>query len=158
MSFLKNYLKPAAAKREEKRLAAASANPAMMDPADTPVTTRAANTRVTSGANTPFDRSRHGSRPASIYPTGDFRNAALDDIQDIKCDVMVNWLHQQQIKSMWTKCGMGEGVVLKKSRGNFTACPPELAEESDGLYLAVSGLNVRVSFHALYQPGRELEN
>ncbi|KAK5006713.1 hypothetical protein LTR28_006161, partial [Elasticomyces elasticus] len=43
-----------------------------------------------------------GSRPASIYPNGDFRNATLGDINEIKCDVMVNWLYSQQMELLWT--------------------------------------------------------
>ena len=87
-----------------------------------------------------------GSRPVSIYPTGDFRNSRLDDITEIKCDVMVNWLHQQQLERLWTSGGIGEGVVLKKSRDAYVACPEELSRVRDNLFDAVQRLNVRVIF------------
>lgn len=86
-----------------------------------------------------------GSRPASIYPEGDFRNAAADDILEIKCDVMVTWLHQQQLECMWTNGGVGEGVVLKKMKDRYTACPSELAETRGDLFDAVRALNVKVA-------------
>lgn len=86
-----------------------------------------------------------GSRPASIYPEGDFRNAAANDVLEIKCDVMVNWLHQQQLESMWTSCGAGEGVVLKKIKDRYTACPSDLAETRGDLFDAVRALNVKVA-------------
>ena len=84
------------------------------------------------------------SRPASLYPTGDFRNSAMDDIRDIKADVMINWLHQQQLEKMWGNGGQSEGVVLKKSRDNYTCCPPELANYQGDFFDAVRALNVRV--------------
>lgn len=95
-----------------------------------------------SGFATPLS---YGSRPTSIYPEGDFRNAAANDILEIKCDVMVNWLHQQQLESMWTNCGVGEGVVLKKIKDRYTACPSDLAETRGDLFDAVRALNVKVA-------------
>ena len=87
-----------------------------------------------------------GSRPASIYPQGDFRNSTMDDIIEIKADVMVNWLHQQQLERMWSCEEPGEGVILKKSRDAFTSCPYELQAVRDDLFDAVRRLNVRVSW------------
>ena len=89
------------------------------------------------------------SRPASLYPAGDFRNSALEEIIDIKCDVMVNWLHQQQLESMWSSGGPAEGVVLKKTRDNFTCCPSELGEVRGELFDAVRALNVRVCYFSI---------
>ena len=83
--------------------------------------------------------------PRAIYPAGDFRNQAVDEILDIKCDVMVNWLHQQQLESMWSTGGPGEGVVLKKAKDNFTCCPSDLSHYRGDFYDAVSALNVKVS-------------
>ena len=86
-----------------------------------------------------------GSRPASIYPLGDFRNANLESIAEIKSDVMVNWLYQQQLEMMYTAGGRGEGVILKKYRDSYTCCPAYLRDERGGLFDAVRKLNVRVS-------------
>ena len=63
---------------------------------------------------------------------------------EIKADVMVNWLHQQQLERMWTNGGQGEGVILKKNRDNFTSCPQELQHYRGDLFDAVQKLNVRV--------------
>lgn len=91
--------------------------------------------------------SRGGSRPVSLYPTGDFRNAALDEITQIKSDVMVNYLHQQQLEHMWSDGTPGEGVVLKRSRDQYTSCPAELSQYEGGFFDAVRKLNVRVSLY-----------
>lgn len=85
------------------------------------------------------------SRPASLYPDGDFRNANPGMVRNIKCEVMVNWLHMKQEENIWTTGGAGEGVVLKKAKGEFVCCPAELQIDSSGLYEMVSKLNVRVS-------------
>ncbi|MCJ1244565.1 hypothetical protein MMC30_001763 [Trapelia coarctata] len=86
-----------------------------------------------------------GSRPTSIYPSGDFRNGPSNDILEIKCDVMVNWLHQQQLEAMWTNGGVGEGVVLKKIKDQYTSCPQELQQTQGDLFDAVRALNVKVA-------------
>ena len=93
---------------------------------------------------------RENSRPGSLFPVGDFRNNTIDEINDIKCDVMVNWLHAQQEEKLWTSGEPEEGVVLKKSRGQYTCCPRDLAEERAGFFNAVRTLNVRVSLHEKY--------
>ncbi|KOS21086.1 Glucans biosynthesis glucosyltransferase H [Escovopsis weberi] len=42
---------------------------------------------------------------------------------------MVNYLYQQQCSQLWVGDGSGEveGVLLRKSRGHYMACPPQLA-------------------------------
>ncbi|EME46198.1 hypothetical protein DOTSEDRAFT_101420, partial [Dothistroma septosporum NZE10] len=86
------------------------------------------------------------SRPASLYPSGgDFRNSQTDDLNEIKCDVMVNWLYQQQMERLWTAGGIDEGVVLKKTRGQYTCCPGDIVDEPYGFFKAVETLNVRVA-------------
>ncbi|MCJ1310985.1 hypothetical protein MMC25_004654 [Agyrium rufum] len=126
MKKFRNYLKPAAA----------AAVP------DQPPVEMARKTPNYSGAGTPR---YSGSRPASIYPQGDFRNSAVDDIMDIKADVMVNWLHQQQLEKMWINGGPSEGVILKKSRNEYTCAPLEMSETRDDFYDAIRALNVRVA-------------
>jgi hypothetical protein len=112
---------------------------------------------LTSGAATPT-----WSRPGSIYPPGEYRNSHADDINEIKCDVMVNWLYQQQMERLWTAGGLDEGVVLKKSRGAYTCCPGDIVEEPYGFFKAVETLNVRVSIRTLqllrYQARRKADN
>jgi hypothetical protein len=97
--------------------------------------------------------SPYASRPGSVYPVGDFRNAAMEEINEIKCDVMVNWLHSQQEEKLWTTGEPEEGVVLKMSRGKYTCSPPDLAYEPVGFFKAVETLNVRVCvLNCLHEP------
>ena len=79
---------------------------------------------------------------------------------EIKADVMVNWLHQQQLERMWTNGAMGEGVVLKKSRDSYTSCPADLSTYQDDLFDAVCKLNVRVIWasHLKISDGRTNTN
>ena len=107
----------------------------------TPENGSAIQTSADSGVTTP-----QTSHHSFIYPDGDFRKSAINQVLDIKCDVMVNWLHQQQLENMWTGSGPSEGVVLKKSRDNFTCCPPELEDTRTDFFDAVRALNVKVRF------------
>jgi len=103
---------------------------------------------------TPTVGSIHESQLSS-YPVGDFRNNEKDELRDIKCDVMVNWLYQQQMEMLWTAGAADEGVVLKKARGTYTCCPADVMEEPFGFFKAVEMLNVKVgltSFRALRTP------
>ena len=136
MGFLKGYLKPAkksdtsaAADVSEKRAGENAGPSASAQP---------------SGPNSGWATPR-ASRPASIYPAGDFRNSTMGELNDIKCDVMVNWLHQQQLELMWSAGSINEGVVLKKGRGDFMSCPPELMAIQGDLFESIKLLNVRVS-------------
>ncbi|KAI1140618.1 glycosyl transferase family group 2-domain-containing protein [Hypoxylon sp. FL0543] len=49
-------------------------------------------------------------------------------VDDIKHEVMVNYLYQQQCAHLWVSDGSGdvEGVLLRKSKGSYMACPPPL--------------------------------
>ena len=69
----------------------------------------------------------------------------MEEINDIKCEVMVNWLHSQQEEKLWTAGEEEEGVVLKKSRGMYTCSPADLADDQAGFFQAVQTLNVRVA-------------
>ncbi len=91
-------------------------------------------------------RSPGTSRPSSLFPKVDFRNAPREEILDIKSDVMVSWLHQEQMERLWISGMPGEGIVLKKSRGSYTCSPEYLSREIGGLYEQVSAMNVRVRF------------
>lgn len=126
---LKNYFAPAKAKKAEaeKEKAKQSAAITMVEPVFSPT-----------GFETPASP---GSRPESV-----FRNSNMAELHDLKCDVMVNYLHQQQQERLWTMHGEDEGVVLKKSRGEYTCCPADLADVQDGLLKAIEVLNVRVRF------------
>lgn len=65
-------------------------------------------------------------------------------IEDIKHEVMVNYLHQQQLTRMWMRdmSGENEGVLIRKTKGVYVAFPPQL-RQSD-LANAVAALNLQV--------------
>jgi hypothetical protein len=105
--------------------------------------------QVPSGKPSPV--SRNSSRlltlsrqNSSKYPVGDFRNQTSEEINDIKCEVMVNWLHSQQEEKLWISDGQEEGVVLKKSKGMYTCSPIKLETEVNGLFKAIQEMNVKV--------------
>ncbi|CAK3736195.1 hypothetical protein CB0940_11695 [Lecanosticta acicola] len=96
-------------------------------------------------ADTPGTATPAWSRPASIAPAENYRNSQMGDLNEIKCDVMVNWLYQQQMERLWTAGGVDEGVVLKKNRSEYTCCPGDMVDEPYGFFKAVETLNVRVA-------------
>ena len=65
-------------------------------------------------------------------------------LDDIKHEVMVNYLYQQQCSHLWVSDGSGEieGVLLRKSRRQYIACPPQLG--SSPFALACAAMNVQV--------------
>lgn len=54
--------------------------------------------------------------------------------EDIKHEVMVNYLHQQQCSHLWVSDGDGkcEGIMLRKARGEYLSCPPQLVDSTFG--------------------------
>ena len=79
-----------------------------------------------SGASTPF------GKPSSF-------------VEEIKYEVICNWLYQQQCSKLWVSDGTGEleGCLVRKSRRDYMACPPQLAYST--LADACAGLNVQVT-------------
>ncbi|KAF4124458.1 hypothetical protein GMORB2_5124 [Geosmithia morbida] len=76
--------------------------------------------------------SRFNSRPQSISGRSIRSNRSSMFVDDIKHEVMVNYLYQQQCSHLWVSDGSGdvEGVLLRKSRGVYMACPPQLGNSS----------------------------
>src|SRR4051794_31231480 len=106
MNTLKGFIKPASKKASKAAKDGKKPNAPPMELDFTP---------PMSGVSTPMP-SNLASPAASIFPQGDFRNAPATSVLDIKTDVMVNWLHHQQMEKMWSRGMPGEGVVLKKAR------------------------------------------
>lgn len=166
MSFIKNYFAPKESKAivdyRKSRFIPATDFPQDIPKIITPESTQdgdsgsgnenekadeleSPKTRYPSALGIPSD-SPWQSRPGSqMYPPGDFRNNDKDELRDIKCDVMVNWLYQQQMEMLWTAGAADEGVVLKKTRGSYTCCPADIMEEPYGFFKSIEMLNVRVS-------------
>ncbi|KAI1841178.1 hypothetical protein JX266_012645 [Neoarthrinium moseri] len=159
MGFLKSYLAPGRAKKEEEKQghkknsgAQDETNMKDMTSASKKTAQYSRGTPVagsTPGVITPS--SQYGSRPASVYsrrtslyPQGDFRNSARDSLLDVKADVMCNWLYQQQLEKQYAT-GMlpGEGAVIKKGRNDYACCPPLLRNMQGSLFEMAMELNVR---------------
>ncbi|KAK6607980.1 hypothetical protein H4I96_04215 [Botrytis cinerea] len=85
------------------------------------------------------------SRPSSLYPEGDFRNGPRESVLTVRSDVVVSWLHQQQMEKLWAVGAPGEGVILKKGKGDFTCCPPSLRTEPSGIFDHIVAMNVRAA-------------
>lgn len=89
-----------------------------------------------------LSESAFGSRVTSKSNVGSGLSAI--DFHEMKCDIMATYLRQQQQERMWTQEAEDEGVVLKKSRGQYTCCPSDLAENPNGFAKAIEMLGVRV--------------
>ncbi|KAH7176638.1 Ncp1-like protein [Dactylonectria macrodidyma] len=65
--------------------------------------------------------------PEKFYHKPSF-NGSKPMIDEIKDEVMVNYIYQQQCAQLWVGDDSGEleGVLLRKSRGEYMACPPQL--------------------------------
>jgi hypothetical protein len=102
-----------------------------------------AATAQSTAKNSP-NTSRAPSLRHSFLPAGDARNQDADTINEIRNDMMVNWLYEQQLRKQYAS-GMDpyEGVVLKKARGAFACCPPQMAAIPDSLFAVVAAMNVR---------------
>jgi len=102
---------------------------------------------IPSMSNTPLARSANSSRHNSVFYNngGESRNSTADFINDMKCEVIVNQLHQKQQEKLWSLgVDPGEGVVLKKSRGLYTCAPSSLTADGSGFFEAIQALNVKV--------------
>ncbi|KAK0612461.1 glycosyl transferase family group 2-domain-containing protein [Bombardia bombarda] len=86
---------------------------------------------------------RFNSRPQSISGRSARSAGSSMFLDDIKHEVMVNYLYQQQCSHLWVSDGSGEieGVLLRKSRGQYMACPPQLGNAP--FAIACAALNVQ---------------
>lgn len=130
---LKNYFKGGKASGKEQP----AAQPEMSEKTLAPPTPATGGLTPMSGMSTP----RYGmhSSGASIAPS--HKSSFMDDI---KHEVMVNYLFQQQCARLWVGDGSGEveGVLLRKFKGSYLACPPSLSNST--FAMACSALNVPV--------------
>jgi hypothetical protein len=97
-------------------------------------------------ANFDFDTARYGERspsPASFISHADSM-APIGSAGAFKCDLMVKFLRQRQLEKVWSNTEDGEGVVLKRGKGDFVCQPSNLLVERNGLFAQVGQLNVKV--------------
>ena len=87
---------------------------------------------------------RFASASSSRNSISNRSHASSNFLEDIKHEVMVNYLYQQQCSHLWVSDGSGEieGVLLRKSRNAYMACPPQLG--SSPFAAACAALNVQV--------------
>ena len=88
------------------------------------------------------------SRPKSLRSARS--NGSSMFLDDIKHEVMVNYLYQQQCSHLWVADGSGEieGVLLRKARGQYMACPPQLGNSPFAMACAALNVQVRTSGNA----------
>jgi hypothetical protein len=89
-----------------------------------------------------FAQHRLTTRSNSSYAAGSFRNE--DEIKNMKTEVMAEWLYKQQRLKLWASSAPGEGVILKRSRGEYTCCPEDLRYVRRGLFEQIAAMNVAV--------------
>ncbi|KAI0848396.1 glycosyl transferase family group 2-domain-containing protein [Daldinia vernicosa] len=84
----------------------------------------------------------HGSSRNSISGRSTRSTTGLVFTKDIKHEVMVNYIYQQQCSHLWVSDGSGdlEGVLLRKSRGVYLTCPSSLTDST--IAMACAALNV----------------
>ena len=84
------------------------------------------------------------SRRISSLAAGSSRND--EDIKNMKAEVMAEWLYKHERLKLWASSGPEEGVILKKSRGEYTCCPEDLRYMRSGLFEQIVQMNVAVRF------------
>jgi hypothetical protein len=150
MSFFRSYFRPHREKKIGAEPAAGREEPAWRQqrPNDSSMHrpgTAGQWSQTPSGSGMDSSSLPTASYPSSIRLYSDSRKGrTVDDLTDIKCDVMVNWLQQQQLENMWSGGGPNEGVILKKRAHEFVSSPSTLSEESGGYFDAIRLLNVKV--------------
>ncbi|TKX22066.1 hypothetical protein C1H76_5699 [Elsinoe australis] len=75
----------------------------------------------------------YSPRPASLAPsTRSRRTNRSTFLEDIKHEVMCNFIFQQQCVKMWIGeyAGESEGVLVRRAPGQYVASPPELAQST----------------------------
>lgn len=111
-----------------------------------------------SGSEKQPDSARNGNDMELLPPTPRFHSRPQSSsgrstpsthssmfLDDIKHEVMVNYLYQQQCSQLWVSDGSGEveGVLLRKARGHYMACPSQLG--SSPFAMACAAMNLQVS-------------
>jgi hypothetical protein len=131
---LKSYFTPQKLQQNPSNKPADAVPPAIPPVAPAPL----------SEIDTPSNTTPWTSRPSSM---------AGEEMSDTRCEIMVSWLHQQQIEKTWFDSrAKDQGVVLKRSKGDYVSCPENVADEPDGFRRAIEMLNVRVSILLLGRP------
>ena len=126
-------------KRASKRLSRMSRM--SMPPPPLPIEDEKRNSSVPSISDIRASVAQFVASPPSISTKPGGNGGVIDDI---KHEVMVNYLYQQQCSQLWVGDDSGEleGVLLRKVRGQYMACPPQLGVSP--FAIACAALNVQV--------------
>lgn len=89
--------------------------------------------------------SAYSGSPHNASSDGVPGSLGSDSIRDVKCEILANWLHTKQEEKCWCQGMPGEGVFVKKSKGNYACVPATLANDETNLYAQIVEMNVRVS-------------
>ena len=89
--------------------------------------------------------SHQSKRASSISARSTRSYSSSIFVDDIKHEVVVNYLYQNQLGKNWVIDGSGdtEGALVRRARNDYIACPEALADSP--LASAVKTLNVPVS-------------
>lgn len=101
----------------------------------TPETLSQLNEQSTSDNKPPtaaFTSESYRASRTSIAPSIKSESRETSYMEVIRHEVIANYLFQQQCAVMWIGDGSGEaeGVLIRKSRASYLACPPELIQSS----------------------------
>ncbi|KYK60906.1 uncharacterized protein DCS_02046 [Drechmeria coniospora] len=93
---------------------------------------------------------RFHSRPQSSSGHSTPSTSGSMFLDDIKHEVMVNYLYQQQCSHMWVGDGSAdvEGVLLRKARGRYMACPPMLGGSPFAVACAVMNVQCAMTVNS----------
>ena len=97
--------------------------------------------RTSIASNAPSAPSTHGLNSTPAWFT-----ASASELSDLRADLMVQNIWQDQLRRVYASGnGTGEGVVLKKAKGDYICAPAALRTDSKVFYDAICQLNVSVS-------------
>ncbi|RDA86049.1 hypothetical protein CP532_1274 [Ophiocordyceps camponoti-leonardi (nom. inval.)] len=98
----------------------------------------------------PTPRFHSHSRPQSSSGRSTPSTRSSVFLDDIKHEVMVNYLYQQQCSQLWVSDGSGEieGVLLRKTRGHYMACPPQLGGSAFAVACAAMNLQCAMTVNS----------
>jgi hypothetical protein len=71
--------------------------------------------------------------------------AELTSANMVRNAVMIKFLRQCQLKKLWSDISLDEGVILKRSKGDFICQPEDMSFQPGGFYDQVMRLNVKAS-------------
>ncbi|KUI62661.1 Glucans biosynthesis glucosyltransferase H [Cytospora mali] len=106
---------------------------------------RSSGSQSRSTPTNPFSDRSHGSGHAQLTISSSTKTneTSIETLRSIRSDVMVSYLYQQALsKSYLTPLDLWQGIVLKKGRGEYAFCPPQLEDFENGLLDNVRNMNV----------------